>query len=126
MKIKLTQLLAGLSIGLLLSASWAQAQTCNAKVSKRTITLNESEESTWDIIFDVAAPGCDNSAGKFDYVVELSDAGKTVTQKKTTEFSTENGQRTAIIVSHSAKPGQEVKNVSGVFVRECTCRKPGL
>lgn len=120
------QWLAGLAIGALAVAGVeAQSQTCNASVSKRTITLNESEESTWDIIFDVKAPGCDNSRGQFDYFLDVTKDGKKDTVKGTMEFDTTNGQPTAVMVSHQAKPGQEVTGVSGAVIKNCICVKPG-
>jgi hypothetical protein len=124
---KINHLSAGLFLGLLMAAPLAQAQapTCNATVTKRTITVNENRESYWDLIFDVAAPGCDNSRGQFDFVVQLSTTGGgKETDAKTTEFSTEAGKRTAVRFSYQAKPGRDVKDVDGVFVRQCTCVKP--
>ena len=116
----------GLFLGLGLAVPQAQAQTCNATVSKRTVVESETREKTWDILFDVAAPACDNSRGQFDFVVELDGGGgRVVLDKASGEFTTENGQRTAVKVSYKAKPGQEVKNVSGVSVKSCTCVKPG-
>ena len=116
--------------GLALLALWAagaeaQSQTCNASVSKRTIAVNQSEESTWDIIFDIKAPGCDNSRGQFDYFLDVTKEGKKDTVKGTMEFDTSNGQPTAVMVTHNAKPGQEVTGVSGALIKNCICVKPG-
>ena len=94
-------------------------------MSKRTIAVNESEESTWDIIFDVKAPGCDNSRGQFDYFLDVTKDGKKDNVKGTMEFDTSNGQPTAVMVTHQAKPGQEVTGVSGVVIKNCICVKPG-
>ncbi len=121
---KTNRLLAGLSAGLLvLSGAQAQSQTCDAAVSKRTITPSEKRESTWDIVFDVKAPGCDNSRGQFDYFLDVSAAGRRETVKGTTEFNTENGQPTAVMVSHQARPGEDVLGVSGASIKTCVCVK---
>lgn len=123
---KTNQWLAGLAIGALAVAGVeAQSQTCSASVSKRTIAVNESEESTWDIIFDVKAPSCDNSRGQFDYFLDVTKDGKKDTVKGTMEFDTSNGQPTAVMVTHQAKPGQKVTGVSGAVIKNCVCVKPG-
>ncbi len=122
---KMHQIVAGLGLGLLSGVPLAQAQTtCNATVTKRSIVESETREKTWDILFDVAAPSCDNSRGEFDFVVELDSAGRAAIEKMTGEFATEKGQRTAVKISYKAKSGQAVKNVTGVSVKQCVCTRP--
>jgi hypothetical protein len=124
---KMTQLTAALSLGLLISPSLVQAQTqtCNATVSKRTVTEATNRESAWEIIFDIAAPSCDNSRGQFTFVVQLDASGRTELANETGEFATSNGKPTAVRFTYQAKPGRAVTNVTGASIKNCTCVAPG-
>jgi hypothetical protein len=103
-------------------AAEAQTGTCRATVTARPATESQVKEKTWDIIFDVAAPSCDASRGTFEYSVNVTTSGRPERIVQTEEFTTADGKRTAVKVSFHARPGQEVVDVTGVTVRECSCQ----
>ena len=122
MNIKAAGIILGVGLFALAPVAEAQRGSCNASVTKRTITRNREREKTWDIIFDVAAPACDASAGKFSFEIVTSGEKRTERVRETSEFTTENGQRGAFIYSYHAKPGFDVVDVTGVIVTQCSCR----
>lgn len=107
----------------LIAAPVAEAQTgsCRASITARPATENKIKEKTWDLIFDIAVPACDASRGTFEYSVNLSTRGRIERVQQVESFETADGKRTAKKFSYHAAPGQEVIDVTGINVRECTC-----
>jgi hypothetical protein len=107
----------------LLSLSLADAQTgskCNATVTQKSFEASTRRERAWDIQFDVTVNECADSSGTFEYIVDLTEKGKTESETAKATFQTEKAGTTTITVTYQ-RAFKDLKGVRGVKVTSCTC-----
>ena len=107
------------------SEAAAQSSVCRATVTKNAVVKSTERQRTWNVTFDVVAPGCDNSRGRFSYAIQLDASGKRSSETETLDFTTAGGLRSTVKASYRARSGQEVKDISGITVQECACTQAG-